>query len=215
MIKSLSSIPGEKVEFINNEPLKEINGGLERESTLISREKYSQINLRESLNNILLNHCNDLDIQKMLRPEYESILHKICLESVTTGSHPMIRKKAIWALRYSFTKESINLLTDLAINGEDEFIQSSALSSLAAFKTTVSIPLLVEALKDNSDMVKNSAKVGLSIISAETEGKNILKSLIKKEKNIRIKKSLEEIIERKAEKAKKTSYRTRRAIKDK
>ncbi|MGD0339990.1 MAG: HEAT repeat domain-containing protein [Bacteroidota bacterium] len=211
----LTPIAGKEVKFILNEPAKEIKGGLERESTLISREKYKQILVREHLNKILLNHCSNEEIAKMLRPEHEPILHKICLESVTTGSHPMIRKKAILALRHYFTKESINLLTELAIGGEDEYIRSNALGSLSAFKTAFSVPLLIEALKDTSDMVKNSARVGLKNVILDTEGKNVLKAAMKKTKNIQLKKELKEIIEGKIQKSKKPLSKPRHAKKDK
>jgi hypothetical protein len=215
MAKKLTPVAGKEVKFILNEPVKEIKGGLERESTLISREKYSQILLREHLNQILLNHCSSEDIEKMLIPEYEPIIHKICIESITTGLHPMIRKKAIWALRHYFTKDSINLLTDLAINGEDEYIRSNALNSLAAFKTTFSVHLLIDGLNDNSDIVKYVARTNLDAIVLEIEGKNALIAEIKKVKNLRLKRELQEIVEGKKQKDKKPLSKPRHAIKDK
>ena len=194
MNNKLNAIAGKEVVFINNEPVKEIKGGFERESTIVSREKYKQIILRENLNKILINHCGNEKTTRLFKPEYEQILHRICLETVTSGSHPMIRKKAILALRYYFTKESINVLTDLAINGEDEYIRSTALSSIAAFKTTISIPLLVIALKDASEMVINSAKVGLMNIAKVEEARNMLVTLMKSTMSYRTKKVLKEII---------------------
>jgi hypothetical protein len=194
MAKKLTPIAGKEIRFNFNEPVKEIKGGLERKSTLVSREKYTLISAREHLNTILLNHCSNEDITKMLLPEYETILHKICLESISGGCNPVVRKKAIWALRHYATERSTNLLTDLAIHGEDEYLRGHALSSLAAFKTAPSIPLLTDALFDKSDIVSNSARIGLEGYKGNAEGIKMLNSAWKREKNVRIKRELQNII---------------------
>jgi HEAT repeat protein len=213
MNKSLTPVTGKEVKFILNEPAKEIKHGLERESILVSREKYGQIAAREYCNMVLLNHCQNKDIMKMLKPELERVLHTICQETVTTGAHPMIRKKAIWALRHYCTTRSADVLADLAVNGEDEYVKSEAISSLGAYKMAFCAPLLIEALQDSSDMVKNAAQIGLKSIGTTTEGNKILITAMNKTKNSVLKKQLEEIIEGKIERKKVTKLR--RATKDK
>ena len=214
MAKQLIPILGKNVKFILNEPRKKIKGGVKRESTLVSRKKYNKISQRENLNNILLNHCSDKNINELLKPEYEPILHKICLETITTGNDPIIRKKAIWALRNYFSRESINLLTDLAVNGEDEYVRSSALSSIGSFGINISAHMLVEALKDKTDLVKNSARKGLESIRVDPVGKILIKAELNKERNVKNKKILEGIIEGSAQKSKKSLKRQKHSSKD-
>lgn len=194
MNNKLNPIAGKEVKFNYNEPDKEIKDGFERESVIVSRDKYKQIILREQLNNILINHCGDEEITRFLKPEHEKILHTICLETVTSGSHPMIRKKAIGALKNYFTTESVNLLTDLAINGEDEYIRSAALNSIVAYNSTISIPLLIAALKDTSEIVSSTAKNGIMNIAKIKEARNILLTSMKLTKSCRTRKVLKEII---------------------
>lgn len=193
MSNKINSITAKNIKFKNNEPAREIKGGSKKNSVFVSRDKYPAIALREKINSVLLNHCSGANFSSMLKPEYEPIIQAISLETVTTGCEPAIRKKAIYALRHYLSPKSINILTELASIGEDEYVKSGALNSLGANIQTAAIPVLLGALKDSSDLVKTSARYALAEISI-ANGKESLYQALKNTKDSAIKREIESII---------------------
>lgn len=191
------------VEFVINEPEKQIPGGALRESTLVSGEKYPVIAKRRRLNSILLSHCPSTDIKGLFEPEDEDLLQRITQETVTCGVNPVIRRKAIWALRFYPTVSSINVLADLAESGEDEYIRSYALQSLGAIGLSLALPVFIKGLRDKSDIVNNAAKIAI-IDTVDRIGTNAFASALRHERNMKVKETINTLLKTKRIVEKKT-----------
>ncbi|MFW9873129.1 MAG: HEAT repeat domain-containing protein [Candidatus Thorarchaeota archaeon] len=183
-----------ELDTLINEPKKPILGGSKRKSVIISRKKFPKIALRERLNSLLLTHCYLEDISSQLLPDDELILHQIALETITCGSYPAIRKKAIWALGFYDTERTIELLKDLAEYGEDEYIRCHALQSLGSMKKRSHVNIFINALKDNSNLVITVAIDALRK-QLDSYGVDFLKSTMKDVEDITLKQKIDSIIQ--------------------
>ncbi len=150
------------VKFVENEPPQAIAGGATRESLRIRDDKYPEIRKRRRVNATLLNHCPDAVGSMDLRPDDADMLRRIARETIATGTHPIIRRRAIGALQSYPSAETLNLLTDLAALGEDEYVRSDALRSLAATGIAAAAPLLFKGLEDRSPLVREVCVRSLS-----------------------------------------------------
>jgi hypothetical protein len=151
-----------RVVFKSNEPTKQLPGGLFRESTIIDSELLpDKVRRRRELNAILANHCSSVDIRPQLMPGDETILMRMARETIVTGCHPVIRKKAIWALGTIQSAASINLLSELVENGEDEYIRAASINSIAEMKIRFAIPALLKGLTDKADLIRNASAQAL------------------------------------------------------
>ena len=142
------------VKFVENEPPQAIAGGSTRESLRIRDDKYPEIRKRRRVNAALLNHCPDAVGSMDLRPDDVDMLRRIARETIATGTHPIIRRRAIGALQWYPSAETLNVLTDLAALGEDEYVRSDALRSLGATGVAAAAPLLLRGLEDRSPLVR-------------------------------------------------------------
>jgi hypothetical protein len=186
--------PALEVEFTINEPVKPIPGGCVRESALLDRAKFPEVAKRERLNALLLTHCPSNRIEDHLQPEDEVLLHRICNETITCGTHPVIRQKAIWALRFYPTARTIGVLSDLAEFGEDEYIRSHAIRSLGTMKLSLALPLLVRKLRDHSDLVINAAEVAIREIVDEL-GEDVLATILRYERSVKMRERINSIVQ--------------------
>lgn len=156
IIKKAQAIP--QLPLTYHEPEKHIKGGTFRESTRVSTEKIpSMVKRRIVLDSILSNHCASSSFINELLPTDEPILQLMACETIVTGAHPIIRKKAISALQQYDSSKTINILTDLSENGEDEFVRSTAITALAKKNLKVSLPIFIEGLTDSSNMVRDAS----------------------------------------------------------
>jgi len=198
--------PAKNVKFTNNEPVKKIPGGSQRESTIVSRAAFPMVRRREQLNALFLNHCATGNIETTLKKSDEQLVHRMALETIATGTHPMVRKRAIEAVRLFPTSASFALLTDLSGSGEDDYIRSHALRALGAMGVSIAVPTLIKSLKEPSTRIRFAAENGLRSTVAKLGGESI-RPLMQEERNKRIRAILQAVVTEKHGKGRKGGSR--------
>ena len=169
MARKLKPKRAKLVKFIENEPPKAIAGGPTRESSRIRDDKYPEIRKRRRVNAALLNHCPDAVGSIDLRPDDVDMLRRIARETIATGTHPIIRRRAIQALQRYPSVKTLNVLTDLAALGEDEYVRSDALRSLGGTGVAIAAPLLLRGLEDRSPLVREVSALGLRDLAMKAD----------------------------------------------
>jgi hypothetical protein len=182
------------IDFITNEPRKLIAGGSVRESTLLDHAAWPAVARRERLTALLFTHCQSGRLEDYLQPEDEELLQRICQETITTGTHPVIRQKAIWALRFYPTPRSINVLADLAEFGEDEYIRSHAIASLAAMRLSLALPLFARKLCDHSDRVIDAAERAMRE-TVDVLGEEVLATVLASAESTQMRQRIQDIVQ--------------------
>jgi HEAT repeat protein len=77
---------------------------------------------------------------------------------------PAIRRGAISLLATSPMPENLEVLTEMAIFGEDIYVRSHALLALGRTGLTIAAPLLRDALRSSESQERQSAEAGLRLL---------------------------------------------------
>jgi HEAT repeat protein len=179
MAKPRHSVRAARVAFRLNEPARTIPRGSTRESTTVSPEKYPEIERRRYLNALLADHCQAGVRPPELSPKHWALLRRMVRETIATGSHPIIRRRAVKLLAQDGSIASLNVLTDLARTADDDYVRSDALQSLGRLGVAAVIPICVAALSDRSTPVAEAAasalratagRLGLDVVRSYAAG---------------------------------------------
>src|SRR5438874_2250927 len=131
--------------FRLNEPRPRIAGGPSRPSLLLKDGAFALIRARARLERLLLQHDPE-GRQISLTSRDMGLLRQMATEGSVTNHVPAIRRGAILMLGTSPKPENLELLTELAISGEDFYVRSHALLALGRTGLTLAAPLLRDAL---------------------------------------------------------------------
>jgi hypothetical protein len=166
-LEAMKSKSPKRPEYKLNEPSPKIPGGPTRRSVRIPGRRPPAIARRERLNELLRAHDPDTAqrwLAKITPSDYE-LLRQIAKEGVATGSSPSLRQNAIVALSRYATAENLNLLTELATQGEDVYVRSHALVALGRCGLALALPVLREGLAAADPMEAASAERGLEALT--------------------------------------------------
>jgi len=122
-----------------------------------------------------------------------SILRQIATEGPLTNHVPAIRRSAISLLANDPTPETLELLSDLAIAGEDFYVRSYALLALGQTGLKLTAPLLRDALSAAEPTERQAAEAALRIVARRT-GPAILRALLQNCRDVATRTSLDRIL---------------------
>jgi HEAT repeat protein len=156
--------------FLLNEPTPAIPGGMRRKSVTLGRADLAAIERREQLNRLLLAH----DLEKptsylpALGEEDLTLLRQMAKEGTIANQVPAIRYQAIQQLGRYPTTENLNLLEELARQGEDVYVRSHALLALGNSGVKMAGAVLREGLAAAHSLEKTAAFRGLTALGQST-----------------------------------------------
>jgi hypothetical protein len=146
-----------------NEPTVRIPGGSSRTSVRVSRKALPGVAMRQKLNRLLLVHDPE-DAEKALEAigeDHLPVIRRIAMEGAITGIEPVLRQHAIAVLGRFPTSENVNLLSDLARNGEDGYVRGYAMTALAGSGLDLVAPILAQGLQSRERIESRRAELGL------------------------------------------------------
>jgi HEAT repeat protein len=97
---------------------------------------------------------------KLTAQDY-ALLRQIALEGSISNAFPPVRASAILYLARVPSVENLNLLADLARNGEDHLVRGHALLALGQCGVDLATPLLVDGLASSYSFERAAAEKGL------------------------------------------------------
>jgi HEAT repeat protein len=148
----------------------DVPGGPYRHSTIIDKESFSAIRIRERVTSKLLSHDSDLKELKDLaftEEEYE-IIRLIAKEGIISGNEPAIRYKAIMAIGNLLSPQNLNTLADLALFNEDFYVRGHAMLALGKTGLFSNLPIIIKGLKSKERFEQVAATRALLRIINET-----------------------------------------------
>jgi HEAT repeat protein len=193
-----------------NEPSPRIAGGARRPSTVLTDPAFARIRDRARLEQLLLQHDPD-DTRFSVATRDMSLLRQMAIEGALTNQVPAIRRGAILLLATSPTRENLELLTELAMSGEDLYVRSHALVALGSTGLKIAAPLLRDALRSSDNQERQAAESGLRLLGARV-GPEIFAALSENEGDGSVRQALGRVVaalagERKTPRRRQTSAR--------
>src|SRR5262249_14806507 len=170
--------------FRLNEPRLRIAGGAWRPSLVLKEPVFARIRDRARLERLLLQHDPE-GSQVSVGARDMGLLRQMATEGAVANHMPAIRRGAILMLGTSPTRENLELLTELAISGEDLYVRSHALLALGRTGLTLAAPLLRDALRSTEREERLAAETGLRLLGARV-GSAILAVLRESERDAAI-----------------------------
>jgi HEAT repeat protein len=177
--------------FRLNEPVPGVAGGSRRTSIIVRDKQFADIRARERLQRVLLWHDPD-GARPTLSARDTRLLRRIAVENPQTNHAPMIRRSAMALLALSPTTEDLELLSELALAGEDFYVRSHALLALGTTGLKVVAPLLRDAMRATESTERQAAEAALKILARRT-GPSTLRFLLETERDEQTRTSLERI----------------------
>ena len=178
--------------FRLNEPGPRIAGGARRPSVLVADRAFARIRERARLERLLLQHDPDGSHQELSVRDM-SLLRQIATEGAVTNQVPAIRRGAILLLGASPTRENLELLTELAVSGEDLYVRSHALLALGRTGLKLAAPLLRDALRSDERLERQAAETALRLLAARA-GPAIVAATRQGERDAEVREALRRII---------------------
>jgi HEAT repeat protein len=145
---------------ILNEPVATLAGGPRRASVAITEGLPAALLIRGRVLEVLQLHDPEDDgasIETALWP----IVRQIAREGAITNNPPMLRYRAIQALGSQPTQENLNLLTELAMLGEDFYVRGHALLGLGRTGLLLAGVVLKRALAAEEPFERSAAETAL------------------------------------------------------
>jgi HEAT repeat protein len=124
-----------------------------------------------------------------------AILRQVAQQGVLANHVPALRRNAMLALAESPSSESIGLLTELALVGEDFYTRGHAMLALGQIGWTIVAPLLRNGLRAEELFERNAAEAGLLSI-ARKNGPSVLRAILETEKDKGTRVALQRILGR-------------------
>ena len=178
--------------FRLNEPHPRIAGGAWRPSLVLKEGAFARIRDRARLERLLLQHDPD-GSQPPVAARDMSLLRQMATEGAVANHVPAIRRGAILMLGASPTPENLELLTELAISGEDLYVRSHALIALGRTGLTLAAPLLRDALRSTEGQERLAAEAGLRLLGGRV-GPAMLAALRQSERDASVREALSRVI---------------------
>ena len=172
---AITRTPITRDPFRLNEPAARIPGGSRRTSIAINDAAFGAIRNRERLSRVLLQHDRGGSTPKLTARDV-GLLRQIARESTLTNHVPAIRRSAILLLAASPTPENLELLTELAVSGEDLYVRCHALLALGRTGLKVAAPVLHRALSADGPEERRAAEAALRVL-ARAAGPAIVSAL--------------------------------------
>lgn len=124
-----------------------------------------------------------------------AILRQVAQQGVLANHVPALRRNAMLALAESPSSESIGLLTELALVGEDFYTRGHAMLALGQIGWTIVAPLLRNGLSAEELFERNAAEAGLLSL-ARKNGPSVLRAMLETEKDNATRRDLQGIVAR-------------------
>ncbi len=150
-------------DFRLNEPKPRVPGGSRRESVRVDRAGVREIARRERLNQLLLAHDPDVAEQNRAKITMDDLelLRAIAQEGAISGTPPALRRNAIACLSRWPTPENLNVLVQLARQGEDFYVRGAALAALGETGLRTVAPILADGLAAREPVEAAGAERGV------------------------------------------------------
>jgi HEAT repeat protein len=178
--------------FRLNEPAARVPGGSRRTSIVIKDAALAAIRGRERLSEILLQHDPNGPALKFTARDM-GLLRQIAREGTLTNHVPAIRRSAILLLASSPVPENVELLTELAVSGEDFYVRSHALLALGNTGLKQAAPVLALALRAEGREEKQAAEAALRVL-ARHAGPTVVAALRERERDEATRGALERVL---------------------
>lgn len=175
-----------------NETRPRIAGGVRRPSVLIADRAFARIRERARLERLLLQHDPD-GSQQELSVRDMSLLRQIATEGAVTNQVPAIRRGAILLLGTTPTPENLELLTELAVSGEDVYVRSHALIALGRTGLKLAAALLRDALRSDERLERQAAETALRLLGARV-GPAIVAAMRQGERDAEVRRALGHVL---------------------
>jgi hypothetical protein len=180
--------------FRLNEPATPVAGGSRRPSLLLNHSKFLLVRQRERLNRILIIHDSD-GPQPTFSLNDMAIVRQIAREGALANHVPALRRNAMLVLAGLPSPENLELLTELALGGEDFYVRGHAMLALGQLGWIIVAPLLRDGLKAKELFERQAAEAGLLALGREN-GPSVLRAILETEKDKGTREALDRILAR-------------------